>query len=113
MSLDGWRYAPTPYCPHGCPLPSCQGSVASGVAPCADGDYRYCAHGVPLKVTRDGQPLCAACRGVSRRQRNPDTWQPIRHPVLVLMGFYLACLLACASVFGAAVLVGAWLAGVV
>lgn len=54
----------------------CEGS--SRTAPCASSEYTYCAHGVDTrKLTRDNQPRCAYCRGVSRRIANKDTWRPL------------------------------------
>jgi hypothetical protein len=71
MSLDGWSAGATRYCTHGSPEPACGGGPL--IAACLPADYRYCAHGVQLWGDH-----CAYCRGVTRRQRNPDTWQPPR-----------------------------------
>lgn len=64
----------TRYCPHGSPQPACDGDRLS--APCLDGEYVYCVHGVDLRrQTRNGEPHCPWCRGITRRQRNPSTWR--------------------------------------
>ena len=71
-----WRSAPaaTGYCPHGAPL--CTGNPAQGVAPCLPIDHHYCGHGYDANLaTKDGQPRCPDCRGVTRRERNPDTYR--------------------------------------
>lgn len=80
-----WRSAPaTGYCPHGAPL--CTGNPAQGVAPCLPVDHHYCGHGYDANlVTKDGQPRCPDCRGVTRSSRNPDTfrrWRDTRQPAL-------------------------------
>lgn len=77
VTLDGWRTAPARHCSHGSPEGGCEGG--RGYAPCAPGEFVYCAHGVDSRrVTREGAPSCPWCRGETRRQRNRDTWQPPR-----------------------------------
>ena len=83
---NAWRSAPatTGYCPHG--LVICQGNPAQGVAPCLPGEHHYCGHGYDTRLTtKDGQPRCPHCRGVTRQQRNPDTyrrWRDTQQPAI-------------------------------
>ena len=78
---NAWRSAPatTGYCPHG--LVICQGNPAQGVAPCLSGEHHYCGHGYDTRITtKDGQPRCPHCRGITRQQRNRDTYRRWRDP---------------------------------
>lgn len=60
------------YCEHG--QLHCTGSIDRALAPCGEGDYRFCKHGVDLRLsTGDGRPVCSFCRGITRRMRNADT----------------------------------------
>jgi hypothetical protein len=76
--------APTGYCPHG--NVACTGNPDQGIAPCLPGDHHYCGHGYDAAMaTKDGQPRCPHCRGVTRRQRNPETyrrWRDTAQPAL-------------------------------
>lgn len=77
ITLDGWGSALTRYCQHGDPEGTCTG--ARGYAPCAQDEYTYCQHGGDIRATtKEGAPRCPWCRGVTRKQRNRDTWQPPR-----------------------------------
>ena len=74
-----WRHPPTQtrtaYCPHG--AHPCAGNPTSGLPPCAADEHRYCPHGIDQKrTTKDHDPRCAYCRGVSARKKNPDTYSP-------------------------------------
>jgi hypothetical protein len=61
------------YCPHGEVI--CPGDPDKGLAGCGPGDYHYCGHGFDARLTTsDGQPRCSFCRGVSREQRNRETF---------------------------------------
>jgi hypothetical protein len=69
--------AATGYCQHG--LPVCNGNPNQGVAPCLPSEHHYCGHGYDHDLaTKDGQPRCPHCRGITRPQRNRDTYRPWR-----------------------------------
>ena len=71
--------AMTGYCTHG--SSPCTGNPTADVAPCLPTEHHYCGHGYNAKqATNDGQPRCPYCRGVTRRERNPDTYRPRREP---------------------------------
>ena len=76
--VTAWRSAPaTGYCPHGAAL--CVGNPDQGIAPCLATEHHYCGHGYDHDLTtKDGNPRCPHCRGVTRRQRNPDTYRRYR-----------------------------------
>jgi len=75
ITLDGWRAdALTRYCAHGSPEPACEGDRR--YAPCLPGEFTYCAHGIDTRArTKDAEPSCSYCRGITRRYRNPGTWR--------------------------------------
>lgn len=76
IDLDGWRSADAraKCCVHGHPEPACDGDRRW--APCLPTEYVYCQHGVDMRSrTRDSEPRCCYCRGITRRQRNPATWR--------------------------------------
>lgn len=75
------RFAPaaTGYCTHGQPL--CTGNPDQGVAPCLPGEHHYCGHGYDSSLTtKDGNPRCPYCRGITRARSNPDTYRRWRDP---------------------------------
>ena len=81
MTANAWRYAPaaTGYCTHGQPM--CTGNADQGVAPCLPGEHHYCGHGYDTQLaTKDRQPRCPHCRGITRQQRNRDTYRRWRDP---------------------------------
>jgi DNA-directed RNA polymerase subunit RPC12/RpoP len=55
-------------------------------APAATGYCLHCGHGYDANlVTKDGDPRCPYCRGVTRARSNPDTyrrWRDTNQPAL-------------------------------
>lgn len=81
MIANAARYAPaaTGYCGHG--LVVCTGNPDQGVAPCLPADHHYCGHGYDTHLTtKDGDPRCPYCRGITRARSNPDTYRRWRDP---------------------------------
>lgn len=71
-TIGGW-------CQHG--ERPCGGNPDSGLAPCAGSDHHYCPHGWDARrQTTDHEPRCPTCRGITRPQRNRDTYRPARRP---------------------------------
>jgi hypothetical protein len=79
MSYQG--PAATGYCQHG--RSHCEGDLTKGIAGCLPGEFNYCAHGVFTgRSTTSGEHRCPYCRGVTRMERNRDTYRkgPIKLP---------------------------------
>jgi hypothetical protein len=65
------------YCPHG--AYPCVGNPDRGLPPCTASEHHYCAHGYDQRLqTSEHEPRCPDCRGVTARQRNPDTYSAHR-----------------------------------
>lgn len=70
------------YCAHG--QSPCTGNPSEQLAACLASEHHYCAHGIDARTsTKEGSHKCPYCRGVTRRERNPDTWRP-RRPDIAL-----------------------------
>ncbi len=71
------------FCPHG--QNPCIGNPDRGIPPCHPGEYIYCAHGIDDRaLTKDTDSRCPYCRGVTRKERNRDTWRPRRGSTLAI-----------------------------
>jgi hypothetical protein len=83
MTGSPWRGAATTgYCVHA--QSPCRGDPDRQLPACLASEHHYCGHGVDSRqVTSDGQPRCSYCRGVTRREKNRDTWRP-RRPDIAL-----------------------------
>jgi hypothetical protein len=65
------------FCPHG--SSPCRGDPTRQLAACHASEHHFCAHGIDARdSTSEGQHRCPYCRGVTRREKNRDTWRPRR-----------------------------------